>query len=103
MSKIAGSNSSEQYKSKVEENKMKIASSIARLLLGLIFLVFALNGFLHFIPMPPPTGLAGQFMGALFAFRRSGHWRTAALVSTAGNCDAQGDRQLCRKVSDHGF
>ncbi|HXN23808.1 MAG TPA: hypothetical protein VOA41_13805 [Candidatus Dormibacteraeota bacterium] len=46
---------------------MKIASLIARLLLGLIFLVFGLNGFLHFIPMPPPTGLAGQFIGALFA------------------------------------
>jgi putative oxidoreductase len=40
---------------------MKIASLIARLLLGLLFLVFGLNGFLHFIPMPPPTGLAGQF------------------------------------------
>jgi putative oxidoreductase len=46
---------------------MKVASLIARLLLGLIFVVFGLNGFLHFIPMPPPTGLAGQFIGALFA------------------------------------
>jgi hypothetical protein len=45
---------------------MKIASAIARYLLGFIFLVFGLNGFLHFIPMPPPSGLAGQFMGALF-------------------------------------
>ena len=45
---------------------MKIISVIARFLLGLIFLVFGLNGFLHFIPMPPPTGVAGQFMGALF-------------------------------------
>ena len=45
---------------------MKIASLIARLLLGLIFLVFGLNGFFHFIPMPPPTGLAGQFFTALF-------------------------------------
>jgi uncharacterized membrane protein YphA (DoxX/SURF4 family) len=45
---------------------MKIAALIARLLLGLIFLVFGLNGFLHFIPMPPPSGLAGQYMGALF-------------------------------------
>src|ERR1700751_3449461 len=45
---------------------MKIAVLIARILLGLLFLVFGLNGFLHFIPMPPPTGLAGQFMGALF-------------------------------------
>ena len=45
---------------------MKIATLIARILLGLLFLVFGLNGFLHFIPMPPPPGLAGQFMGALF-------------------------------------
>lgn len=46
---------------------MKIVSTIARYLLGLIFLTFGLNGFLHFIPMPPPTGVAGQFFGALFA------------------------------------
>jgi putative oxidoreductase len=45
---------------------MRIASTIARYLLGLIFTVFGLNGFLHFLPMPAPTGLAGQFMGALF-------------------------------------
>ena len=46
---------------------MKIASLIARIFLGLIFLVFGLNGFLHFIPMPPPTGVAGQFFGSIFA------------------------------------
>jgi putative oxidoreductase len=45
---------------------MKIATLIARILLGLLFLVFGLNGFLHFIPMPPPTGLAAQYMGALY-------------------------------------
>jgi uncharacterized membrane protein YphA (DoxX/SURF4 family) len=45
---------------------MKLAATIARYLLGLIFLVFGANGFLHFIPMPPPPGVAGQFMGALF-------------------------------------
>ncbi len=45
---------------------MKHITSISRLLLGLMFTVFGLNGFLHFIPMPPPTGIAGQFMGALF-------------------------------------
>jgi hypothetical protein len=45
---------------------MKFAVLIARILLGLLFLVFGLNGFFHFIPMPPPTGLAGQYMGALF-------------------------------------
>ena len=45
---------------------MKITAVIARFLLGLIFLVFGLNGFFNFIPMPPPTGVAGQFLGALF-------------------------------------
>ena len=45
---------------------MKITSVIARFLLGLIFLVFGLNGFFHFLFMPAPTGDAGQFMGALF-------------------------------------
>jgi hypothetical protein len=45
---------------------MKVAFTIARYLLGVIFLTFGLNGFLHFIPMPPPAGVAGQFFGALF-------------------------------------
>ena len=46
---------------------MKTAPVIARYLAGVIFLVFGLNGFLHFIPLPPPEGIAGQFMGALYA------------------------------------
>jgi uncharacterized membrane protein YphA (DoxX/SURF4 family) len=46
---------------------MKIASIVARILLGVIFFVFGLNGFLHFIPMQAPTGLAGQFMMTLAA------------------------------------
>jgi putative oxidoreductase len=50
---------------------MKIASLVARLLLGLIFTVFGLNGFLHFIKGPMPTGVAGQFVAAIFA---SGYW-----------------------------
>ncbi len=45
---------------------MKIASVIARYLLGFIFLIFGLNGFFHFIPMATPTGVGGQFLGALF-------------------------------------
>jgi putative oxidoreductase len=45
---------------------MRTVSAIARYLAGAIFLVFGLNGFLHFIPLPPPDGVAGQFMGALF-------------------------------------
>jgi putative oxidoreductase len=42
---------------------MKITSTIARYLLGLIFTVFGLNGFLNFIHQPPPTNpLTIQFL-----------------------------------------
>ena len=44
---------------------MRIATPIARILLGLIFFVFGLNGFVNFIPAPPLTGLSGEFIGAL--------------------------------------
>src|SRR5258707_11697292 len=45
---------------------MRIVTLIARILLGLVFLVLGLNGFLNFLSMGPmPTGLAGQFIGAL--------------------------------------
>jgi putative oxidoreductase len=45
---------------------MKIVTLVARLLLGLITVVFGLNGFLNFLNMGPmPTGLAGQFISAL--------------------------------------
>jgi putative oxidoreductase len=49
------------------EVPMKTVLLILRLLLGLVFLVFGLNGFLHFIPnmaMPAP---AMNFFGALAA------------------------------------
>jgi hypothetical protein len=47
---------------------MKIAALISRILLGLVFTFFGLNGFLNFLPQPPlPTGPAGQFLTALFA------------------------------------
>jgi uncharacterized membrane protein YphA (DoxX/SURF4 family) len=47
---------------------MKILTIIARILLGLIFVVFGSNAFLHFLPMPPlPQGLAGEYLHAFFA------------------------------------
>jgi putative oxidoreductase len=47
---------------------MNIVSIIARYLLGLMFTVFGLNGFLNFIHQPPPTDpLALQFFGAIIA------------------------------------
>jgi putative oxidoreductase len=45
---------------------MKILTLLSRVILGLMFLVFGLNGFLHFLPATMPTGVAGQFVGALF-------------------------------------
>jgi putative oxidoreductase len=45
---------------------LKIAVLVARILLGLMFLVFGLNGFLNFLHMPMPPGPAGQVMGVLF-------------------------------------
>jgi putative oxidoreductase len=45
---------------------MKIATHIARVLLGLALLFFGLNGLHPFIPQGPmPGGLAGQFLGAM--------------------------------------
>jgi len=46
---------------------MKIVVTIARILLGLLFFVFGLNGFLHFMPNPPEPPAAGAFFGALYA------------------------------------
>jgi hypothetical protein len=39
---------------------MRTASQIARYLLGLIFLLFALNGFFNFFHMTRPAGVAAQ-------------------------------------------
>jgi len=47
---------------------MKITSTVARYLLALMFTVFGLNGFLHFIPQPPPPNpVAIQFLVAVSA------------------------------------
>ena len=47
---------------------MKVATIIARVLLGLVFVVFDSNAFLHFIPTPPlPQNLAGDFLKVFFA------------------------------------
>ena len=46
---------------------MKTLTLILRLLLGLVFLIFGLNGFFHFIPNTPMPAGAGAFVGALVA------------------------------------
>jgi hypothetical protein len=61
---------------------MKIVILSARLLLGLISVVFGLNGFLNFLSMGPmPTGLAGQFVGALVL---SHYFWVVAVLQIAG-------------------
>jgi uncharacterized membrane protein YphA (DoxX/SURF4 family) len=50
---------------------MKVVTIIARVLLGLIFVVFGSNAFLHFLGNPPPPpGLAGEY---LHSFSASGY------------------------------
>ena len=61
---------------------MKIVTLIARILLGLVFVVFGLNGFLNFLNTgPAPTGLAGQFLGALV---QSHYYWVVAVLQIAG-------------------
>ncbi|PCC70160.1 hypothetical protein SAMN02745121_03519 [Nannocystis exedens] len=45
----------------------RLLPTLARSLLGLLFLVFGLNGFFHFMPTPPHPARAGEFLGALAA------------------------------------
>lgn len=61
---------------------MKIVTILARLLLGLIFVIFGFNGFLHFIHMLPPTNpLAVQFFTALSS---SGYLKVVFLLQILG-------------------
>ena len=61
---------------------MKYAIHIVRILLGLAFVVFGSNIFLHFIPMPPPPpGDAGVFAGVLM---RSGYMYVVGALQVLG-------------------
>lgn len=44
---------------------MKKVQLVVRILLGLILVIFGINKFLQFMPMPPMPEAAGEFMGAL--------------------------------------
>jgi uncharacterized membrane protein YphA (DoxX/SURF4 family) len=61
---------------------MKYVIVIVRVLLGLLFVVFGLNGFLHFMgPMPEMQGQAGAFITALAS---SGYIYVIALLQVLG-------------------
>jgi putative oxidoreductase len=56
---------------------MKKAAHIVRILLGLIVLIFGLNKFLQFAPIPPLSVEASEFMAALV---KSGYLMEAAAI-----------------------
>ena len=61
---------------------MKTTSIVARYLLGLMFTVFGLNGFLDFIHQPPPTNpLALQFFGVIVASHFAAFFFAGQVVS----------------------
>lgn len=61
---------------------MKIVYIAARVLLGLIFVIIGLNGFLWFMPAPPLTGAAAQWTAVVV----SSHfiWFTSGVQVIAG-------------------
>src|SRR5580704_5596653 len=60
---------------------MKIVTVIARVLLGLVFVVFGSNAFLHFIPTPPMSGPGGAFVTAMM---------DTGYVKVVGGCQVAG-------------
>lgn len=57
---------------------MKAAVIVARTLVGLVFAVFGVNYFLHFIPLPPPD--AGSPAAAFFGVLAPSGYLTAVKV-----------------------
>ena len=60
---------------------MKIATIIVRVLFGLMFTVFGLNGFFHFIPGGPGPGVAGDFIRGLMT---NHYFHVIALLQVVG-------------------
>ena len=62
---------------------MKTTTLIARYLLGIIFVVFSLNMWLRFIPVPPPEEgtAAAAFMGAIYG---SGYLSVVKILELMG-------------------
>jgi putative oxidoreductase len=69
---------------------MKVGEIIARVLLGLVFVVFGSNAFLHFIKAPPMSGPSGDFINAMMS---SGY------VYVVGFCQVAGGLQLSSRPS----
>ena len=63
---------------------MKYSVIVGRVLLGLVFFVFGLNGFFNFIPVPPMPEKAVTFMTGLM----SSHYFLPLLKATEVICGA---------------
>jgi hypothetical protein len=62
MEHTTAGNITQQKEDSSQSKTFTITAHISRVVLGLIFLVFGLNGFVHFIPTSPPSGKAGEFL-----------------------------------------
>jgi putative oxidoreductase len=60
---------------------MKYVIVIVRVLLGLVFVVFGSNAFLHFMASPPMQGQAGAFITALMS---TGYMSVIAVLQVLG-------------------
>jgi putative oxidoreductase len=60
---------------------MKIITIIARILLGLVFVVFGSNVFFNFLKMPPMHGPAGDMIGAMYS---TGYLKVIGAFQVAG-------------------
>ncbi len=65
MEHTTAGNITQQKEDSSQSKTFTITAHISRVVLGLIFLVFGLNGIVHFIPMSPPSGKAGEFLFGL--------------------------------------
>ena len=63
---------------------MKIATIIARVLLGLMFVVFGLNIFLHFLPMPKPPETPTPADHFAMAMMQSGYMYVVGALQVIG-------------------
>ena len=76
---------------------MKTLSSIIATLLGLMFVVFGLNFFLHFfaVPQPPECSDAAKFFGAMGA----GYW--TLIIKTCENSKISLSCKIFKAAKQH--
>jgi uncharacterized membrane protein YphA (DoxX/SURF4 family) len=56
-----------------KKSPLRYVTIVARCLLGLLFILTGLNGFLNFLPPPPPNSMPAGALGLIGAFKDSGY------------------------------